>query len=97
MMIPVTLYYESWGRKVPSYDELHRLGRDYPNPSYDFHVKLRRMYERNRNLTNPEDIERALQLAEFIRNETIALIKLSKYRHLRRAYPPIEDILNQDK
>ena len=58
----------------------------------------------NKNLENVEDIEKSLQLGEFIRDgelillvpfrmpseapiETLALIKLSKYRHLKRMYP----------
>ncbi|KAH8118227.1 hypothetical protein DFH11DRAFT_1573120 [Phellopilus nigrolimitatus] len=69
-------------RALALYKELHRLGRDYPDPS--------KMYERNRNLEAPEDVEKALQFGEYIRNETLALIKLSKYRHLKRVYPPLE-------
>ncbi|KAI5115175.1 hypothetical protein M0805_004958 [Coniferiporia weirii] len=76
-------------RAIGLYKELHRLGRDYPDPTYDFHSRLRRMFEKNKDLTDPADIEKALQLGEFIRNETLALIKLSKYRHLKRMYPPL--------
>ncbi|EJD06996.1 uncharacterized protein FOMMEDRAFT_75436 [Fomitiporia mediterranea MF3/22] len=78
-------------RVMALYKELHRLGRDYPDPSYDFHGKLRKMFEKNKELSNPEDIEKALQFGEFIRNETLALIRLSKYRHLKRAYPPLAE------
>lgn len=54
-------------RALALYKELHRLGRDYPDPSYNFHSKLRSLYERNRNLTDPDEIEKALRLAEFIK------------------------------
>ncbi|KAL0954786.1 hypothetical protein HGRIS_003735 [Hohenbuehelia grisea] len=74
-------------RAIALYKELHRLGRDYPDPSYDFHGRVRRMFEKNRNLTNPEDIEEALKLGEYIKKETLALYSLRKYRHLKRMYP----------
>ncbi|KAE9403621.1 hypothetical protein BT96DRAFT_917389 [Gymnopus androsaceus JB14] len=61
---------------------------DYPDSNYDFHGKLRRMFEKNRDLTDPEEIEKALKLGEYIKNETLALYSLRKYRHLKRSYPP---------
>ncbi|PCH42235.1 hypothetical protein WOLCODRAFT_72840 [Wolfiporia cocos MD-104 SS10] len=82
-------------RAIALYKELHRLGRDYPDPSYNFHGKLRRLFEKNRGLKDPEDIEKALKLGEFIRNETLALYSLRKYRHLKRMYSddPLSDPL----
>lgn len=74
-------------RTLALYKELHRLGRDY-EPSYDFHGKLRRLFEKNRNLTDDEEIEKALRLGEYIKNETLALYSLRKYRYLKRMYPP---------
>ncbi|KIK10289.1 hypothetical protein K443DRAFT_145245 [Laccaria amethystina LaAM-08-1] len=74
-------------RALALYKELHRLGRDYPDPSYNFHSKLRSLYEKNRNLTDLDEIENALRLAEFIKKETLALYSLRKYRHLKRMYP----------
>lgn len=73
-------------RALALYKELHRLGRDY-EPSYDFHGKLRRMFEKNRNLTDDDEIEKALRFGEYIKNETLALYSLRKYRHLKRMYP----------
>ncbi|EFI27898.1 hypothetical protein CC1G_14389 [Coprinopsis cinerea okayama7 len=74
-------------RALALYKELHRLGREYPDPSYDFHGKIRRLYEKNRNLTDKEEIENALRLGEYIKKETLALYSLRKYRHLKRMYP----------
>jgi len=74
-------------RALALYKELHRLGRDY-EPSYDYHGKLRRLYEKNRHLKDETEIERALALGEYIKNETLALYSLRKYRHLKRMYPP---------
>ncbi|KAF8586900.1 hypothetical protein K439DRAFT_1339434 [Ramaria rubella] len=75
-------------RAIRLYKELHRIGRDYPDPSYNFHGKLRRAFEKNRQLTDEAEIEKAFALGEYIKRETLALYSLSKYRHLRRAYPP---------
>jgi len=77
-------------RAIALYKELHRLGRDYPDPSYDFNGRIRRLYERNKNLTEEQDIEKALKLGEYIKNETLALYRLRKYRYLKRAYPEVE-------
>ncbi|OSC98301.1 hypothetical protein PYCCODRAFT_1418141 [Trametes coccinea BRFM310] len=74
-------------RVISLYKELHRLGRDYPDPAYNFHKKLRGLFEKNRNLSDPEEIEKAIKLGEYIRNETLALYSLRKYRHLKRMYP----------
>jgi len=71
-----------------AFEQLHYLGREYPDPNYGFHGKLRRLFERNRTLTNENDIQKSLVLAEHIKNETLALYALKKYRHLRRAYGP---------
>ncbi|THH00237.1 hypothetical protein EW026_g2283 [Hermanssonia centrifuga] len=55
-------------RVLALYKELHRLGRDYPDPSYNFHGKLRGFFEKNKNLTDEEEIEKAIKLGEYIRN-----------------------------
>ncbi|KAH7341804.1 hypothetical protein B0J17DRAFT_610897 [Rhizoctonia solani] len=73
-------------RAIRLYKELHRLGRDYPDPSYNFNGRLRRAYEKNAKLTDPAKIDQMLNLAEFVKNETLALYSLSKYRHLKRSY-----------
>ncbi|TFK46070.1 hypothetical protein OE88DRAFT_1638872 [Heliocybe sulcata] len=74
-------------RVIALYKELHRLGRDYPDRSYDFNGRMRRMFEKNRHLTDPEDIEKAIQFGEYIKSETLALYSLKKYRALKRMYP----------
>ncbi|KAJ3555749.1 hypothetical protein NM688_g2400 [Phlebia brevispora] len=74
-------------RVISLYKELHRLGREYPDPAYNFHGRLRGLFEKNKNLTDEAEIEKAIKLGEYIRNETIALYKLRKYRHLKRMYP----------
>ncbi|KAI0046568.1 hypothetical protein FA95DRAFT_1559942 [Auriscalpium vulgare] len=82
-------------RVLALYKELHRLGRDYPDPAYDFNGRMRRMFERNKSLTDPEEIEKALKLGEYIKNETLALYSLKKYRHLKQKYPLSSDSPSQ--
>jgi len=73
-------------RAIRLYKELYRLGRDYPDPSYNFHGRLRALFEKRRDARG-EEAEKALELCEFIKKETLALYALKKYRTLRRAYP----------
>ncbi|TIB89226.1 hypothetical protein E3Q19_03109 [Wallemia mellicola] len=76
------------------YKELHRIGRDCviysyplnPNPKYEFHRKLRGMFEKNRHLTDPVEIDKKLAFGEYIKKETLSLISLSKYREMKRRY-----------
>ncbi|KAH8822903.1 hypothetical protein DL96DRAFT_1470249 [Flagelloscypha sp. PMI_526] len=75
-------------RSISLYKDLHRLGRDYPDPNFNYHGKLRRMFQKNRTLTDPKEIEDAFNRAEFMKRETLALYFLRKYRHLKRVYPP---------
>ncbi|KAK0204662.1 hypothetical protein DFS33DRAFT_1321893 [Desarmillaria ectypa] len=74
-------------RALALYKELQRLGKDYPDPSYDFKARVRRMFEENRNLTDGAEIEKAIKFGEYIKEETLALYSLRKYRHLKRMYP----------
>ncbi|KAI9463313.1 hypothetical protein BJY52DRAFT_1115777 [Lactarius psammicola] len=73
-------------RVLALYKELHRLGRDYPDATYNFNGRMRRMFEKNRDLKDPAEIEQALRFGEYIKNETLALYSLRKYRHLRQRY-----------
>ncbi|KAN0132901.1 hypothetical protein V8E53_009266 [Lactarius tabidus] len=75
-------------RVLALYKELHRIGRDYPDASYDFNGRMRHMFEKNRDLKEPAEIEQALRFGEYIKNETLALYSLHKYRHLRQRYDP---------
>ncbi|EKM78133.1 hypothetical protein AGABI1DRAFT_61154 [Agaricus bisporus var. burnettii JB137-S8] len=74
-------------RALALYKELRQLGRDYPDPAYDFNGRVRRLFEKNRNLTDRDEIEKALRMGEYIKKETLALYSLRKYRHLKRMYP----------
>ncbi|KAG7528113.1 hypothetical protein FFLO_06405 [Filobasidium floriforme] len=74
-------------RAIKLYKELHRLGRDYPDPQW-FAKRLRGAYEKNASLTDPTAIEKQLALGEHVKKEVLTLISLKKFRHLRRSYYP---------
>ncbi|ODN80831.1 hypothetical protein L202_02974 [Cryptococcus amylolentus CBS 6039] len=71
---------------IKLYKELHRLGRDYPDPNYEFNKRLRRAFEKNSKVTDPEALKKQLELGEHIKKEVLALLSLKKFRHLRRSY-----------
>ncbi|KAM6504442.1 hypothetical protein JOM56_001385 [Amanita muscaria] len=74
-------------RALALYKDLLRLAKDYPDPHYNYHARIRRLFENNRHLTREDDIQNALNLGDYIRKETLALYSLKKYRHLKRMYP----------
>ncbi|KAF7424369.1 hypothetical protein PC9H_009676 [Pleurotus ostreatus] len=83
-------------RAMALYKELHRLGRDYPDPSYDFQGRVRRMFEKNRHLTEKDEIEDALKLGEYIKKgahstrsarTTIANRRLAHLRTMNLTHP----------
>ncbi|KAI3625537.1 hypothetical protein CBS9595_000898 [Malassezia furfur] len=51
-------------RAIGLYKELHRLGREYPDPNYQFIPKLRAMFRKNAHLTDNAEIESKLALGE---------------------------------
>ncbi|WVN90391.1 uncharacterized protein L203_105627 [Cryptococcus depauperatus CBS 7841] len=76
---------------IKLYKELHRLGRDYPDQEYEFNKRLRRAFEKNAKVKDPEALKKQLELGEHIKQEVLSLISLKKFRHLRRTYYPHED------
>ncbi|KAK1920812.1 hypothetical protein DB88DRAFT_513557 [Papiliotrema laurentii] len=73
---------------IKLYKELHRLGRDYPDPNYEFNKRLRRIFEKNSKLTSAEEVKAQLAMGEHVKKEILAMLSLKKFRHLRRSYYP---------
>lgn len=48
------------------YKRLHRLGREYPEPSYDFLGKLRSTSRKHAKLVDDNEINKYLALGEWI-------------------------------
>ena len=61
-------------------------GRDYP-AGYDyFRHRLKKAFVKNSLLSSPSDIEKQLDIGNFVIKELDALYKLIKYRYLKRNY-----------
>jgi hypothetical protein len=61
--------------------QLHHLGKDYPDPSYNFQKRLRGCFTAaSGKITNDEEMQAAINKAAFVKKEVEALIFLSKYR-----------------
>lgn len=63
------------------YKELHHLGKDYPDPSYNFHKRLRQCFlSTGSKVTTDDEMRAAIDKADFVRREVETLIFLKKYR-----------------
>jgi hypothetical protein len=68
------------------YKQLLFLGRDYPA---DFNVvrqKVRNAFLRNRDVSDEKAVEKLVAHGRYVAAEMEALIKLKKYRTLKRNY-----------
>lgn len=72
------------------YKELIYMGKDYP-AGYDFFIKkLRKAFRSKSTLTAQKDIQKGIDLGEFVKKELVALYSLKKYRFLKKNYYDIE-------
>jgi len=67
------------------YKELHYLARDYPDPTYDIHGRLRACFGRYVDKSDDEK-RKGIERAEFIKKELLALYSLKKYRSMKNSY-----------
>ena len=67
------------------------MAKDYPAGEQYFKQRLRATFEKNAALTDEKEIERKIQMGEYVIKELEALYKLKKYRTLKqRYYEPLE-------
>lgn len=72
-------------RRTSNTLQLHHLGKDYPDPSYNFQKRLRGCFTATSGkITNDEEMQAAINKADFVKKEVEALIFLSKYRSSAR-------------
>lgn len=72
------------------------MGRDYP-AGYDyFRGKLKTVFLKNKDETDPEKINMLLRHGEYITKEIEALYMLKKYRTLKNRYYP-EDLSERER
>ncbi|KAI9310483.1 hypothetical protein BX666DRAFT_2145051 [Dichotomocladium elegans] len=74
-------------RVVALYKQLVYLGREYPLGYSDyFRPRLKAAFMKKRDLTDEEDIKKAIAMGEYVCKEIEALYYLRKYRAMRRRY-----------
>lgn len=62
------------------------MGKDYPQGYEFFRSRLKNAFQRNSNLTDPEQIKTLVKRGEFVVKEIEALYMLKKYRTLKERY-----------
>ena len=75
---------------ICSYFQLLYLGRDYPKGYGYFREKLKRAFMKNRDVTDPQEIEVLLARGNYIIKELEALYMLRKYRAMKSRYYDVE-------
>ncbi|KAG1666334.1 NADH-cytochrome b5 reductase 3 [Nymphon striatum] len=71
---------------VQLYKNLIHLGKDYPKGQIYFNQKLKAAFLKNKNVTDPKEIELLVARGEYVMKELEALYMLKKYRTLKRRY-----------
>lgn len=62
------------------------LGKDYPKGYDYFKVRLKDAFLKNREVTDPEQIDVLIARGQYIIKELEALYMLKKYRTLKKRY-----------
>jgi metal-dependent amidase/aminoacylase/carboxypeptidase family protein len=62
------------------------MGRDYPAGYQFFRERAHRAFMKNKDLEDPEAIEKLLKLGDYIVNELKAMYSLRKYRTMKQRY-----------
>lgn len=62
------------------------MGKDYPKGFDFFRSRLKKVFQKNRDETDPEKIEKMLAHGNFVIKELEALYMLKKYRTLKKRY-----------
>ena len=66
--------------------QLIYYGKDYP-AGYDFfRPKLKAAFMKNKDVTDPKEIEKLIERGNFVVKELEALFMLRKYRTLKKRY-----------
>ncbi|XP_012281916.1 electron transfer flavoprotein regulatory factor 1 [Orussus abietinus] len=71
---------------IDLYKTLLHLGREYPKGYDFFRIRLKKVFQKNGNETDPEKIEKMLAHGNFVIKELEALYMLRKYRTLKKRY-----------
>ncbi|XP_060880030.1 LYR motif-containing protein 5B isoform X1 [Metopolophium dirhodum] len=67
------------------------MGRDYPQGYDFFRSRLKKAFQRNSDISDPEQIKMLVKRGEFVVKEIEALYMLKKYRTLKDRYSTEKD------
>ncbi|BES96547.1 unnamed protein product [Nesidiocoris tenuis] len=73
-------------RVIELYKSLLHLGKDYPQGFDYFRTRLKNAFMKNKDVTDPEQVQKMIAHGEFVKKEIEALYMLKKYRTLKRRY-----------
>ena len=73
-------------RVIELYKSLLHYGKDYPMGYDYFRSRCKNAFMKNKEVTDPEQIEMLIARGEFVKKEIEALYMLKKYRTLKRRY-----------
>ncbi|KAL8618990.1 Electron transfer flavoprotein regulatory factor 1 [Nucella lapillus] len=71
---------------IQLYKTLLYLGRDYPKGYDYFRTKLKNSFMKNKEVTDPAEIQILLARGDYIVKELEALYMIRKYRTLKKRY-----------
>lgn len=71
---------------IKLYKDLLFLGRDYHMGYPYFRTRLHKAFSSQSHLTDPVEIQKGIERAEFVKKEIEALYYLKRYRTLRQRY-----------
>jgi len=71
---------------ISLYKRLVHLGREYPEKPEELLRKIHNAFMRNRDLTDPKEIQQCLEKGDYIAKELEALYMLRKYRTMKSRY-----------
>ncbi|KAG0258504.1 hypothetical protein BG011_003248 [Mortierella polycephala] len=66
--------------------QLSYLGREYPAGADFFHKKLKEAFMKNKDLTDPIEIQKRIDLGDYICKEIEAMYHINKYRAMKKRY-----------
>ncbi|KAK2586974.1 hypothetical protein KPH14_010948 [Odynerus spinipes] len=71
---------------IQLYKTLLYMGRDYPKGYEYFRTRLRKVFNKNKEESNPKKIEEMLEHGHYVVKELETLYMLRKYRTLKQRY-----------
>ncbi|KAF9184814.1 hypothetical protein BGZ51_003127 [Haplosporangium sp. Z 767] len=66
--------------------QLSYLGREYPAGAGFFHNKLKAAFMKNKDLTDPIEIQKRIDLGDYVCKEIEAMYHINKYRAMKKRY-----------